>query len=952
MERWKRLESDLKSNLISKVFTSLSDHFPALNDLRLPRNQIDDEAFKNLTHLFDALPNLKSLDLNRNLIRRPQSLKFKNLTNLSVLKLKRNKIEELPDGLFYGLSSLTTLRLDNNTNITEISNGWLFEQRALKILSLSHNNIGIIKENAWETTTSLSVLDLSYNKLGCSHNEPSFKALSNIQKLFLSHNCLSTLDKNTFGELPKLKILDLSYNQLQWSIEDDTGAFQGLRSLVSLNLAYNKIETIHGKALHPLSSLTSLDLSGNNLKTLPQNPFKNMIQLTKLYFNTSALVCDCHLAWLPEWLATQSFNSVKSTCGYPKKLEGKSIFRLQKKDFSCDVSPQPIISEYPKNQTALFGHNMTLECVAYTGEEKPSFTWMKDRKVIEPFRAKTFVSVQEEKEGQTIYKVISKLIVDNVTHYHSGSYQCVARNSFGPSYSPPANIVVHRFPYFTQQPVSVEVKEGGAVEIRCAASGYPVPDILLNKEGDFPAPREKRLFYSPNVYFIKPVLPRDDGVYICTARNEAGAVNVTARISVIYTPSFSRPLYNQIATLGQSIALECQGTGYPKPKVTWFKEDKLVPEDSNHVLVDNGQFLLLLKVEESDIGSYRCELTNTLGTQRREINLSLKQDSLFSAMTYIVIMMVVIAVMATSAVWVFVIYRLRRRARQRTKGSEENRRSMNQILGESLNPSLLNPQQRVKSEKIDNLTPLLPPSHVDGLTTTQQDSGSEHSSGKDSGVGESAQRSSEDLHPNGDIKSNIRRSLLIYPDSPVGLNMKGHSMSHLKINSEETRPKLSTFSMHPQHLDPNKTTSNYNPTYASLRRGSASRLLPVPSPVTPGMGMNSLPRHAYRNHSSSLAAQQIKYQNDRCSSLSRGRRRSRPDTPPPTGVTEMEERNGSIGGGNFRSMNTVVDPSDYSICQPQPQIAPTYYTFRNPERTTKPKSSFSSAAPNNLLPTR
>ncbi|KAB7505517.1 Leucine-rich repeats and immunoglobulin-like domains protein 3 [Armadillidium nasatum] len=146
---------DLKSNLISKVFTSLSDHFPALNDLRLPRNQIDDEAFKNLTHLFDALPNLKSLDLNRNLIRRPQSLKFKNLTNLSVLKLKRNKIEELPDGLFYGLSSLTTLRLDNNTNITEISNGWLFEQRALKILSLSHNNIGIIKENAWETTTKI-----------------------------------------------------------------------------------------------------------------------------------------------------------------------------------------------------------------------------------------------------------------------------------------------------------------------------------------------------------------------------------------------------------------------------------------------------------------------------------------------------------------------------------------------------------------------------------------------------------------------------------------------------------------------------------------------------------------------------------------------------------------------------------------------------------------------------
>lgn len=60
--------------------------------------------------------------------------------------------------------------------------------------------------------------------------------------------------------------------------------------------------------------------------------------------------------------------------------------------------------------------------------------------------------------------------------------------------------------------------------------------------------------------------------------------------------------------------------------MTWFLENELVLQDETRILVDNGQFLLLLKVQERDFGSYRCELTNTLGTQRREINLTQKRS--------------------------------------------------------------------------------------------------------------------------------------------------------------------------------------------------------------------------------------------------------------------------------------------------------------------------------------
>lgn len=388
---------------------------------------------------------------------------------------------------------------------------------------------------------------------------------------------------------------DLSYNRLQWSIEDDTGAFEGLASLVSLNLAHNKIETIHGKVFHPLSSLASLDLSGNAFKTLPENPFKTMDHLSKLYMTTSNLVCDCHLSWLPRWLSQKrGLKGVEMACGFPPSFKDIPLRKLESGNFTCDVNPMATITEFPRNQTVLVGRNMTLKCVARSYTTNASITWTKDRELVEPFLLTSFEAVEEEfkvRDGESnsqggdwsvgdkskarpksgnstlpiesngdnpVYIITSKLHVDNVTHYNSGSYQCQARNEFGPSYSPLAKITVHQFPYFKIQPKDLEVKEGGVAEIRCSASGYPVPDILLNKEGNFTAPKEKRLFYSNNVYSIKPITRGDEGVYICSARNSAGTINATAKLTVVYTPSFTRVVDNQVAVLGHSVALECQ----------------------------------------------------------------------------------------------------------------------------------------------------------------------------------------------------------------------------------------------------------------------------------------------------------------------------------------------------------------------------------------------------------
>lgn len=89
-----------------------------------------------------------------------------SLDHLLVLKLKRNQITQLKDGAFYGLLSIVKLwvghisktalgkfyiwRVLDYNNVQVISKGWLYGLKALKGLSLSHNNMNTIEDDAWE----------------------------------------------------------------------------------------------------------------------------------------------------------------------------------------------------------------------------------------------------------------------------------------------------------------------------------------------------------------------------------------------------------------------------------------------------------------------------------------------------------------------------------------------------------------------------------------------------------------------------------------------------------------------------------------------------------------------------------------------------------------------------------------------------------------------------------
>ncbi|XP_060021675.1 leucine-rich repeats and immunoglobulin-like domains protein 3 isoform X4 [Lagenorhynchus albirostris] len=533
--------------------------------LKLNRNRISALPAKMF-----RLSQLQHLELNRNKIKNVDGLTFQGLGALKSLKMQRNGVTKLMDGAFWGLSNMEILQLDHN-NLTEITKGWLYGLLMLQELHLSQNAITRISPDAWEFCQKLSELDLTFNHLS-RLDDSSFLGLSLLNTLHIGNNKVSYIADCAFRGLSSLKTLDLKNNEISWTIEDMNGAFSGLDKLRRLILQGNRIRSITKKAFTGLDALEHLDLSDNAIMSLQGNAFSQMKKLQQLHLNTSSLLCDCQLKWLPQWVAENNFQSfVNASCAHPQLLKGRSIFAVSPDGFVCVL------------------------------------------------------------------------------------------------------------PSFTKTPMDLTIRAGAMARLECAALGHPTPQIAWQKDGgtDFPAARERRMHVMPedDVFFIVDVKIEDIGVYSCTAQNSAGSISANATLTVLETPSFLRPLLDRTVTKGETAVLQCIAGGSPPPRLNWTKDDSPLVVTERHFFAAGNQLLIIVDSDVRDAGKYTCEMSNTLGTERGHVRLSViptptcdspqmtasSLDDDGWATVGIVIIAVVCCVVGTSLVWVVIIYHTRRR---------------------------------------------------------------------------------------------------------------------------------------------------------------------------------------------------------------------------------------------------------------------------------------------------
>ncbi|XP_049363612.1 probably inactive leucine-rich repeat receptor-like protein kinase At5g06940 [Solanum verrucosum] len=192
------------------------------------------------------LPNLVHLNLANNLFNQPIPLHLSQCASLQSLNLSNNLIwGTIPDQI-YLFQSLKILDFSRNHLQGRIPQG-IGSLKHLQFLNLGSNLLSGPFPLILANLTQLIILDLSQNPFFLTHIPPDIAKLTKLQMLFLQSS-------GFYGEIvPNL--------------------FQGLKSLVILDLSNNNITATLPKVGFSLPNLVSFDVSRNKLS----GPFPNGI---------------------------------------------------------------------------------------------------------------------------------------------------------------------------------------------------------------------------------------------------------------------------------------------------------------------------------------------------------------------------------------------------------------------------------------------------------------------------------------------------------------------------------------------------------------------------------------------------------------------------------------------------------------------------------------------------
>eukprot|EP00096_Caligus_rogercresseyi_P014447 TRINITY_DN6966_c0_g1_i1.p1 TRINITY_DN6966_c0_g1~~TRINITY_DN6966_c0_g1_i1.p1 ORF type:complete len:900 (+),score=135.57 TRINITY_DN6966_c0_g1_i1:204-2903(+) len=323
----------------------------ALSNSSIP--SLDEFIFKNLKiislefhscgiravsdHAFRGLENtLQSLSLFNNELRSVPVGALRHLRLVSALDLSRNLIKYVPNNAFVTLR-LKTLKLSgNNATLSESALRGLENS----LFNLHLKNCGLTGvPNAILGLSGLNFLDLSSNQIrqlppGHLQNMNSLTALN------LEKNVIQSMDPLVFlGINDTLTSLSLLNNLIT---EYPFQAVRSLSNLKVLDLGFNLLRNIPPKAFSGLNALTLLAVDGNPLNTLHQVVFNDVRSSLKgLSLGGRFLVCDCHIAWISQWILLQNLQVTSREknpqfCGSPQHLRFKNFYELGPRDLTCE----------------------------------------------------------------------------------------------------------------------------------------------------------------------------------------------------------------------------------------------------------------------------------------------------------------------------------------------------------------------------------------------------------------------------------------------------------------------------------------------------------------------------------------------------------------------------------------------------------------------------------------
>uniref|UniRef100_A0A8C4UG58 Slit homolog 2 protein n=1 Tax=Falco tinnunculus TaxID=100819 RepID=A0A8C4UG58_FALTI len=375
---------DLSNNQISEAAPDAFQGLRSLNSLVLYGNKIT-ELPKGL---FEGLFSLQLLLLNANKINCLRVDAFQDLHNLNLLSLYDNKLQTIAKGTFSPLRAIQTLHLAQNPFICDCHLKWLADYlhtnpietsgaRCTSPRRLANKRIGQIKSKKFRCSgtedyrSKLSgdcfadlacpekcrcegtTVDCSNQKLNkipdhipqytaerLNNNEFSvleatgiFKKLPQLRKINLSNNKITDIEEGAFDGASGVNELLLTSNRLE-SVRHKM--FKGLESLKTLMLRSNRVSCVGNDSFTGLSSVRLLSLYDNQITTVAPGSFDTLHSLSTLNLLANPFNCNCHLAWLGDWLRKKRIVTGNPRCQKPYFLKEIPIQDVAIQDFTCD----------------------------------------------------------------------------------------------------------------------------------------------------------------------------------------------------------------------------------------------------------------------------------------------------------------------------------------------------------------------------------------------------------------------------------------------------------------------------------------------------------------------------------------------------------------------------------------------------------------------------------------
>ncbi|BFZ12993.1 hypothetical protein BsWGS_16032 [Bradybaena similaris] len=348
---------DLSGNKLETIYDSSFAGLDCLRTLNLSHNQLS-----TLGQSLQLLAHLVTLDLSANYLKDFPAGVFKSQNSLTFLKLDGNPLRNLQHDAFEGVHSVRELRA-RDCSLVQIEDGVFLDMPALsvidlghnrltspplssvlskfsilRIMLLDHNEIKVLHQNIFEDV-HLQTLDLSYNRISKIDTLAFNKAT--LWSLDLSYNSLISLNRSVLQPLGKqLTHLNLAGNPLH---QMQTGAFEDLELLETLNLSSCSLDSLEHFHLQKLPLLRKLDISHNSLHFLSQPILDSFNKLDAVNLHENAWICDCHITFLRDWLvlATSAFkvqclssheehrDCIQLHCSLPSNLQNSEIVQLK-----------------------------------------------------------------------------------------------------------------------------------------------------------------------------------------------------------------------------------------------------------------------------------------------------------------------------------------------------------------------------------------------------------------------------------------------------------------------------------------------------------------------------------------------------------------------------------------------------------------------------------------------